>query len=302
MARSLEDLNKKIPSNKLKQASPKVLCKMAEKIFLKARDARLQDGDEEEAYVLFMRFLDAISHIRQSREYKSNKKEFDKLLPSSRATQALEEAEKLSKHLQERYAELSEPADKKARYEDEHTQNLDSNHVVPLSPGKVLSAEQLYKQSKPLLPQQSSTPGGLDVGWFGNQSSTSLLDTLPHSTPSFPIVSPKQLYDYLQNSPNEVLVLDCRPRGEYLASHVDAKRFQQWLCVPEEAVKRGISDSSVVSFLPPAGKKHWTERRKKRWIVLVDDASTAEMLSGSNNVPILILKDAIHKVLMWPDQ
>jgi len=46
---------------------------MAEKIFLKARDARLQDGDEEEAYVLFMRFLDAISHIRQSREYKSNK-------------------------------------------------------------------------------------------------------------------------------------------------------------------------------------------------------------------------------------
>ena len=62
-----------------------------------------------------------------------------------------------------------------------------------------------------------------------------------------------------------------------------------------------ISDSSVVSFLPPAGKKHWTERRKKRWIVLVDDASTAETLSGSNNVPILILKDAIHKVLMWPD-
>ena len=57
----------------------------------------------------------------------------------------------------------------------------------------------------------------------------------------------------------------------------------------------------MVSFLPPAGKKHWTERRKKRWIVLVDDASTAETLSGSNNVPILILKDAIHKVLMWPD-
>jgi len=65
------------------------------------------------------------------------------------------------------------------------------------------------------------------VGWFGNQSSTSLLDTLPHSTPSVPTVSPKQLYDYLQNSPDEVLVLDCRPRGEYLTSHVDAKRFQQ---------------------------------------------------------------------------
>ena len=30
-------------------------------------------------------------------------KEFDKLLPNSRAVQAIDEAEKLSKHLQERY-------------------------------------------------------------------------------------------------------------------------------------------------------------------------------------------------------
>ena len=97
----------------------------------------------------------------------------------------------------------------------------------------------LSSPSQPLVPQQASTLGDLDEGWFGNQSSTSLLDTLKTSTSSFPTLSPQQLYEHLQTSPEDVLVLDCRPRAEYNASHVDNKRFPQWLCVPEEIVKKG---------------------------------------------------------------
>ena len=53
----------------------------------------------------------------------------------------------------------------------------------------------------------------------------------------------------------------------------------------------------MLGFLPPAGKKHWKERDRKQWVVLVDDDSTAEALTGlSNNVAILSLKDALHKV------
>ena len=198
MAKSLEELNKKITHDKMKQAAPKLLCKTAEKIFLKARDAKLQDRDEEQAYVLFMRFLDVVSCIRKSREYKSSKREFDKLLPTARFTQALDEAEELAKHLEERYVELSKPVDKKPRFEDD----LNTDHVVPSSPGKPLSAQQLYKQSKPLVPQQASTLGDLDEGWFGNQSSTSLLDTLKASTSSFPTLSPHCLL-YTSPSPRD---------------------------------------------------------------------------------------------------
>ena len=51
---------------------PSSLCRLVEKIFLKARDAQLS-GDEEQAYVLFMRVGDAFSNIRKSRDYKTSK-------------------------------------------------------------------------------------------------------------------------------------------------------------------------------------------------------------------------------------
>ena len=53
----------------------------------------------------------------------------------------------------------------------------------------------------------------------------------------------------------------------------------------------------MLGFLPAAGKKYWKERDKKQWVVLVDDDSTADALPGSpNNIAILSLKDALHKV------
>ena len=45
---------------------------MAEKIFLKARDERLS-GDQEQAFVLFMRFLAVAETVKKSEEYKTNK-------------------------------------------------------------------------------------------------------------------------------------------------------------------------------------------------------------------------------------
>lgn len=48
------------------------LCRLADKIYLKARDASLS-GDEEEAYVLFMRFYEVFNTIKSSREYRSSR-------------------------------------------------------------------------------------------------------------------------------------------------------------------------------------------------------------------------------------
>ena len=44
----------------------------------------------------------------------------------------------------------------------------------------------------------------------------------------------------LIETPNGVLVLDCRPRSDYVASHVDTKKFPQWISVPEETIKTGL--------------------------------------------------------------
>ena len=78
------------------------LCRLAEKLLLKARDEVLT-GDEEQAYVLYMRFVDVFQSIRNSKTYRTEKKELDKLLSPSKASKALNEAERLSKSLKERF-------------------------------------------------------------------------------------------------------------------------------------------------------------------------------------------------------
>jgi hypothetical protein len=52
-------------------------------------------------------------------------------------------------------------------------------------------------------------------------------------------LTPRELYSYLRSSPEEVLVLDCRPRSSYIASHPDSKKIPQWISVPEETVRNG---------------------------------------------------------------
>ena len=57
---------------------------------------------------------------------------------------------------------------------------------------------------------------------------------------SLQCVTPTELYQLLTQQPNDVVVLDCRPRAEFLGSHPDTKkRFPQWLGLPEETIKKG---------------------------------------------------------------
>ena len=59
-----------------------------------------------------------------------------------------------------------------------------------------------------------------------------------------------------------------------------------------------MTTESVVQFLRGKQKRLWGERGSKKWVVLLDEGSKVTELSstGGDNVPILALKDAIHKV------
>ena len=54
-----------------------------------------------------------------------------------------------------------------------------------------------------------------------------------------PSVSVVALYGLLQQKPDDVIVLDCRPNAEQSACHVDYKRFPQWIEIPEEKITLG---------------------------------------------------------------
>lgn len=78
-------------------------------MLLRARDEVLS-GDEEQAYVLYMRFIDIFQCIRNSKTYKAEKRELDKILSPGKASKALDEAERLSRSLKERCGGLDKNA------------------------------------------------------------------------------------------------------------------------------------------------------------------------------------------------
>lgn len=43
-------------------------------------------GDEEQAYILYMRFIDIYKIIRSSKDYKKERVEINQLLPTSKVT------------------------------------------------------------------------------------------------------------------------------------------------------------------------------------------------------------------------
>ena len=115
-----------------------------------------------------------------------------------------------------RYATLSSPSEKKPKIVDssEHDNSPD-DQVVPSSlTGPLCSRED---SSQPLLPLRD----------------TSVVNSKQNR------LTPQELYSCLRSSPDEVLVLDCRPRSSYNASHPDSKKFPQWISVPEETVRNG---------------------------------------------------------------
>ncbi|KAL5469338.1 hypothetical protein EMCRGX_G030588 [Ephydatia muelleri] len=276
MGKSLSELNAHVTTTKVKSASPKNLCQLAEKIFLKARDERLS-GDEENSYILFMRFLDVANTLKKSDEYKSNKKEFDQHINPTRFREAIEEAENLAKSLKDRYAERAgekdSTKDKKVKLDGSghKATTLDNSQVVP-SDGEQLLQQILHEDKEfGLVPQR-------------NDSGVAL-----------PSVSVQQLFRMLNETPDLVLVLDCRARASYTASHTDLKKCPQWLSVPEELILKGLNSSSVASFLSEAGRKLWSDR-SKRWIVLADEESTVSSISSAEReCPIKTLKDSLYK-------
>ena len=115
-----------------------------------------------------------------------------------------------------RYATLSSPSEKKPKLDNssEHSNSAD-DQVVPSSPKG---------------PFYNGAGGSQPLLSLGDSS---LVDSKQNR------LTPRELYSHLTSSPGEVLVLDCRPRSSYIASHSDSKKFPQWISVPEETVRNG---------------------------------------------------------------
>ena len=103
MAKNMEELNVKVDV-KTNVANARTLTQSALKMHQMAGDA-LSNGDEELAYLYFMRYMNLVTTMKRTADFKSNPKYYTELLGPNKMRDSMDKAETLSKSLINRYDE-----------------------------------------------------------------------------------------------------------------------------------------------------------------------------------------------------
>ena len=116
---------------------------------LKQADKSRSDGDQEMAYILFMRYMDLVKKIKNSQEYKKDRGYFDGMI-GKEPHRVMMAAEELSKSLDKSYAEARELKEIEAKVKslnlnEEAKKSRDTDKTAP-SPAKyTMTPVELYR-------------------------------------------------------------------------------------------------------------------------------------------------------------
>ncbi|XP_053321110.1 ubiquitin carboxyl-terminal hydrolase 8 [Spea bombifrons] len=260
LSTSLSDLKKKAEV-KPEKTSTKSYVTSASKIFQKAEECRL-DGDEEKAYVFYMKFLFVFELIKKRADFKQNQDYFKSLLGPSTILKSVEEAEKLSESLKNRYeeAEVRKKLEERERLEEQ--KKLEGS-LLPKEIPDIVSNQMANGAKKELLKKESSNvpPGA---------------------------IAPENLFPMMNDSNISILIMDARCAKDFEESHIRSS-----ISVPQEAICPGYTTSKIETNLPDASKAEWDRRGHVDYIVLLDWFSSVNDLRLGTTLQSL--KDALFK-------
>ncbi|XP_033725421.1 ubiquitin carboxyl-terminal hydrolase 8-like [Pecten maximus] len=266
MAKSMSDLNKLVDISKQKLGNnPKLLIKTSETMLKGAEESDML-GDEERAYVLFMRFFNIITAVKKMPEYRKQKDFYDKLIGQKNVLKCLDKAETLSKSLKNRYdfSEAQEIAKKLASSEEkkvEETSDLETEK-------KSESGEKTKSVSKESSPDPVTVPPPQPEGQ----------------------ITPVQLFSLLNENNEQMAIMDVRSAVEFEESHI---RHRTCVNVPTEIVSPGTTVTVIEKHLPEDSRSLWQQRGHLDHIVLVDWSSTLDKVTIGTT--LRTLKDALFK-------
>ncbi|KAM3925309.1 ubiquitin carboxyl-terminal hydrolase 8 [Leptodactylus fuscus] len=262
LSTSLSELNKKAEV-KADGSSVKSYVSSACKIFQKAEECRL-DGDEEKAYVYYMKFLFVFELVKKKADFKQNQDYFKSLLGPSSILKSIEEAEKLSKSLKNRYEEAE--VRKRLEERDKEEQKRKEGQTLPKEVPEVSQlTDNLNGDKKDLFPKKevsSNVPNGS--------------------------ITPEKLFAMMKDPEINVVIMDARRAKDFEESHINPA-----INVPEEAISPGFTATRIENNLPEASKHLWDTRSHADYIVLLDwFSSVSDLKLGTT---LQSLKDALFK-------
>ncbi|XP_065285688.1 ubiquitin carboxyl-terminal hydrolase 8-like [Dermacentor albipictus] len=251
----------------------RMLCISTSKV-LEAADLHKNDGDEERSFFLYMRYFSMVDYIRKHKDYKMAKDTYDKLLKLEQCIRVMDTLEEQKKSLQKRYAILKDAkeAEAKERKAEE-------------------AAAELMR--KPAPPPQPPEPTSNQLPSNGSDSSVTKLPADVIKPPVTQLSSFK-LLDMLQDKDTNVLIMDARPRQDFLDSHL---KSSDCINIPEEVLKPGIIAEELSRSIPEESVELFEKRDVVDFVVLMDWRSAD--VPEDNQAPLKVLKDAIYK---WSTQ
>ena len=162
-----------------------------------------EKGDAEMSYVSFMKFMNLVSIIRKTTEYRSDEKFFNTLLGTKNVYLAIENAEKLQKELHQRYSDKAEEAmvrEKLAKLELQEQQALEQEALEKVLKEK----EALERERNPPVPED--------------------------------IISSWNLDGLIKQKSTSFIIFDVRSREDFQVSHI---KHPNCLSIPEDILKPG---------------------------------------------------------------
>ncbi|XP_077484204.1 ubiquitin carboxyl-terminal hydrolase 8-like isoform X5 [Amblyomma americanum] len=268
LAGSFEELMKRVDADTksikdkyFKGAHLRMLCTSARKV-LETADLDRSTGDEERSFLLYMRYFSMVEFIRKHKDYPRTKASCDQLMMVDHCARVMDTLEQQKRSLQKRYAILKDAKEAEAQEK---------------------RAEEEAKQPQTPLQLELAKP-----------VEDTVVEPAPAAVPVTTQLSAFKLLEMLQDSDTKVLVMDARPRQDFLSSHL---RSVDCISVPEEVLKPGIIAEELSRIIPEESVELFEKRHLVDFVVLVDWRSPD--VPVNNQAPLRVLKDAIYK---WSTQ
>lgn len=272
VSNSLGDLNKKAEV-KLDKPSTKNYANSASKIFKKAEECRL-DRDEEKAYIFYMKYLSVLELIKSRPDFKH----YQEFFGPSTVKKALEEAERLSSSLKNRYeeAEVRKKLEERERQEEE----LQKKQEAAKRDASVLAIKRVDEgpnSKAKTLKINGEKKDVMEKNEKLNASSTSQKS-----------ITAEKLFSMLKDENIRVIMMDARKLEDFRESHISDS-----ISIPEEAIIPGVTARWIEDKLPEESKEVWRTRGHVDYIILFDWFSTINDLKVGTTLQSL--KDALFK-------
>nr|XP_033775867.1 ubiquitin carboxyl-terminal hydrolase 8 isoform X2 [Geotrypetes seraphini] len=245
-------------------------------VFKKAEECRL-DRDEEKAYIFYMKYLFLFDLIKTRPDFKQHQDYFQSILGPSTIKKAIEEAEKLSESLKNRYeeAEVRKRLEEKERLEEQQRKKQEAAKNDGRYMAKQFSGDIQDSKEKP---QEIN----------GEKKDLMEKDKPRNDILSKGAITAEELFAMMKDQSIDVIIMDSRSIKDYQESHI-----QSSVSIPEEAIMPGVTASWIEAKLPDDSKELWHKRGHVDYIILLDWFSSVNDLKVGTTLQSL--KDALFK-------